>query len=146
MDLRKINDRISVTPQIQIADLPAIAGLGFKTLVANRPDGEEPGQPLMADIEKAASEHGLKWVYMPVDSGNISDDDVERFGEMIRTADLPVLAFCRSGTRCTVLWALNSAGETPAKEIFEKAQSAGYDISGIAPRLAQQAQQAQKKS
>lgn len=140
MDLRKINDRISVAPQIQIADLPAIAGLGFKTLVANRPDGEEPGQPLMAGIEEAAREHGLQWVYMPVAPGDISDDDVERFGAMIRTADAPVLAFCRSGTRCTVLWALSSAGETPAKEIVEKAQSAGYDISGIAPRLAQQAQ------
>jgi sulfide:quinone oxidoreductase len=140
VDLRKIDDRISVTPQIQIADLPAIAALGFKTLVANRPDNEEPGQPLMAGLEEAARKHGLHWVYMPVASGNISDDDVERFGAMIRTADAPVLAFCRSGTRSTVLWALSSASETPAKEIFEKAQSAGYNISGIAPRLAQQAQ------
>jgi sulfide:quinone oxidoreductase len=138
VDLRKIDDRISVAPQIQIADLPAIAGLGFKTLVANRPDNEDPGQPLMAGIEEAAREQGLQWVYMPVASGNISDDDVERFGAMIRTADAPVLAFCRSGTRSAVLWALSSAGETPANEIFDKAQSAGYDISAIAPRLAQQ--------
>lgn len=137
MDFKKIDDRISVAPQIQIADLPAIASLGFKTLVANRPDNEEPGQPLMAGIEEAARENGLQWVYMPVAPGNISDSEVERFGTMIRSADGPVLAFCRSGARCTMLWALSSAGDIPPKDIVETARNAGYDISGLAPRLAQ---------
>lgn len=140
VDLRKIDDRISVAPQIQITDLPAIAELGFKTLVANRPDKEEPGQPSMAGIEAAAHQQGLQWIFMPVASGNISDQDIERFSAMIHKADAPVLAFCRSGTRCTMLWALSSAGDIPAQEIVDKAQSAGYDISGLAPRLAQQAQ------
>ena len=139
MDLRKIDDRISVAPQIQVDDLFEIARLGFKTVVANRPDQEEPGQPAMADIEAAALENGLHWIYMPVASGNISDQDVDQFRAMIQQTEAPVLAFCRSGTRCTVLWALSSAGHAPAKQIFEKARNAGYDISGLAPRLAQQA-------
>ena len=76
MDIRKIDDNISVAPQISVDDVAEAAKLGFKTIVANRPDHEEPGQPAMADIEAAAREQGLEWVYMPVESGNITDEDV----------------------------------------------------------------------
>lgn len=138
MDIRPINDQITVAPQIRVDDIPELARLGYKTVVANRPDGEEPGQPSMAEIEAAAKEHGLKWVYQPVESGNILDSDVDRFDDMIREADSPVIAFCRTGTRCTVLWALSSARRGSTDEIVSKARSAGYDISGLAPRMAQQ--------
>jgi len=139
VDIRKIDDNISVAPQITVADVANIARLGFKTLVANRPDREEPGQPAMADIEAAAAEHGLSWVYMPVESGNITDADVDRFAAMIRDASQPVFAFCRSGTRCTVLWSLSSAREHDPQDVLTKAQQAGYDITGLIPRLMQQA-------
>ncbi|OHY82747.1 TIGR01244 family sulfur transferase [Marinobacter sp. AC-23] len=138
MDIRKIDDTISVAPQITYADVAEAARLGFRTLVANRPDQEEFGQPAMADIEAAALENGMTWVYMPVQSGNVSDADVDRFGAMIQDSDKPVLAFCRSGTRCTVLWALNAARTTPTEDVLGKAREAGYDISGLAPRMAQQ--------
>ncbi|MGO2134086.1 TIGR01244 family sulfur transferase [Marinobacter sp.] len=140
MDIRKIDDTISVAPQITYTDVAEAARLGFRTLVANRPDKEEFGQPAMADIEAAALENGMTWVYMPVESGNISDEDVDRFGAMIQDSEKPVLAFCRSGTRCTVLWALNAVRTSPAQDIFDKARSAGYDISGLAPRMAQQSE------
>lgn len=140
MDIRKIDDTISVAPQITYTDVAEAARLGFRTLVANRPDKEEFGQPAMADIEAAALENGMTWVYMPVESGNILDEDVDRFGAMIQDSEKPVLAFCRSGTRCTVLWALNAARTSPAQDIFDKARSAGYDISGLAPRMAQQSE------
>ncbi|WP_370232183.1 TIGR01244 family sulfur transferase [Marinobacter nauticus] len=139
MDIRKIDDSISVAPQIAIDDVAEIARLGFRTLVANRPDHEEYGQPAMADIEAAAKAEGLEWVYMPVESGNITDQDVERFAPMIRDAEKPVLAFCRSGTRCTVLWALSSARNHQPEEILSRARNAGYDITGLIPRLMQQA-------
>ncbi len=139
MDIRKIDDTISVAPQITANDVAEISRLGYKTLVANRPDQEEFGQPAMADLEAAAQEHGLSWVYMPVESGHITDDDIDQFAPMIREADKPVLAFCRSGTRCTVLWALSAARDSSAQEIVSKARNAGYDISGLAPRMAQQA-------
>ncbi len=138
MDIRKIDDTISVAPQITYADVAEAARLGFRTLVANRPDQEEFGQPAMADIEAAALENGMTWVYMPVQSGNVSDADVDRFGAMIQDSDKPVLAFCRSGTRCTVLWALNAARTTPTEDVLGKAREAGYDISGLAPRMVQQ--------
>lgn len=140
MDIRKIDDTISVAPQITYTDVAEVARLGFRTLVANRPDQEEFGQPAMADIESAAIENGMTWVYMPVESGNMSDEDVDRFGAMIQDSEKPVLAFCRSGTRCTVLWALNAARTTPAQDVFDKARNAGYDISGLAPRMAQQSE------
>ncbi|MEX2475586.1 TIGR01244 family sulfur transferase [Marinobacter sp.] len=139
MELRKIDDQITVAPQISVDDVAELARLGFKTLVANRPDHEEPGQPGMSDLEAAAKANGLEWVYQPVESGHITDEDVDRFAPMIQQAEKPVLAFCRSGTRCTVLWALSAARDTPAGDVVSKAGNAGYDLSGLAPRLAQQA-------
>ncbi|HET8801421.1 MAG TPA: TIGR01244 family sulfur transferase [Marinobacter sp.] len=139
MDIRQIDDHLAVSPQVSVEDVAEAAKLGFKTLVANRPDHEEHGQPAMADLEAAAKAHGLEWVYMPVASGHITDDDVDQFAPMIRDAEKPVLAFCRSGTRCTVLWALSAARTDPADEVVSKARKAGYDISGLVPRMAQQA-------
>ncbi|TGN41629.1 TIGR01244 family sulfur transferase [Marinobacter confluentis] len=138
MDIRPIDDRISVSPQINPGDIAELARLGFKTLVANRPDGEEPGQPSMAELEAAAKEHGLTWIYQPVQSGNILDSDVDRFDDMIREAEAPVIAFCRTGTRCTVLWALSSARHASVDDVVSKARNAGYDVSGLTPRMAQQ--------
>ncbi|MFW5825884.1 MAG: TIGR01244 family sulfur transferase [Marinobacter sp.] len=139
MDIRKIDDSISVAPQINPEDVAEIARRGFRTLVANRPDQEEPGQPAMADIQKAAKEHGLEWVYLPVESGNIRDADVDAFDPLFEEADKPVLAFCRSGTRCSVLWALSSARRMPVEPIIERAGQAGYDLRGLVPRLRQEA-------
>ncbi len=138
MDIRKIDEDISVAPQIALDDVAEIARLGFKTLVANRPDREDPGQPAMADIEAAALAHGLKWVYQPVESGNVSDHDVDQFAPMIRNAEKPVLAFCRSGTRCTILWALSAARDHEPQELLSKAHRAGYDITGLIPRMLKQ--------
>ena len=139
MDIRKIDDSISVAPQITPDEVADIARLGFRTLVANRPDHEEPGQPAMADLEKAARENGLTWIYLPVESGNIQDRDVDAFAPMFEQAEKPVLAFCRSGTRCSVLWALSSARHMPLEPIIQRAGQAGYDLRGLIPRLQQQA-------
>ncbi|MCK7543018.1 TIGR01244 family sulfur transferase [Marinobacter bryozoorum] len=139
MDIRKIDDNISVAPQINPEDVAEVARLGFRTLVANRPDQEEPGQPAMADIQRAAEEHGVKWVFLPVESGSIQDSDVDAFAPMFDEAEKPMLAFCRSGTRCTVLWALSSARHMPLEPIIQRAGQAGYDLRGLVPRLQQQA-------
>ncbi|MDX1455990.1 MAG: TIGR01244 family sulfur transferase [Marinobacter sp.] len=141
MDIRKIDETIAVSPQIQPEDVSMIAELGYRTLIANRPDQEEFGQPLMSDIEAAAREHGLNWIYQPVESGNIHDSDVAHFKQLMDEAEKPVFAFCRSGTRCCVLWAISHAKETPADALIIKARNAGYDLSALKPRLQQQADQ-----
>lgn len=145
MDIRTIDEDISVAPQISVQDVEEIARLGFRTLVANRPDQEDPGQPAMTDIESAARAHGLQWIYLPVESGNITENDVDHFAPMFEEAQKPVLAFCRSGTRCTVLWALSSSRKEPVMPVLMKAQRAGYDLNGMKPRLEQQARQHARK-
>ncbi|WP_404362483.1 TIGR01244 family sulfur transferase [Marinobacter sp.] len=141
MDIRKLDDDIAVAPQISVEDVAEAARLGFRTIVANRPDREEPGQPAMADIEAAARKHGLEWVYLPVESGNIRDSDIDRFAPVLEEAARPILAFCRSGTRCTVLWALSSARKHPIEPLLMKAANAGYNLAGAKPRMEQQAQE-----
>lgn len=138
MDIRKLDDDISVAPQITPEEVVEAARLGFRTLVANRPDAEEAGQPPMAAIESAAREHGLTWIYLPVESGNILDTDVDAFAPMYDKAEKPVLAFCRSGTRCTVLWALSQARRHPPEPLIRAAGNAGYDLRALTPRLQQQ--------
>lgn len=136
MEIRKINDGLSVSPQIEAANVPDIARLGFKSLVCNRPDGEAAGQPLYDDIEAAARAEGLEVVYQPVASGMVSDENAGDFGKILAGLPGPVLAYCRSGTRCTILWALSEAADAkPVPEIVRQAASAGYDLSGLVERL-----------
>lgn len=135
MDLRKIDDNISVSPQILPEEVSEAARLGFRTIIANRPDFEEPGQPTMAAIEAAAAEAGLNWVYQPVQSGNIHDSDVEQFADIYEQAEKPILAFCRSGTRCCALWVMSQSAKVPADALLVKAYNAGYDLNGLKPRL-----------
>lgn len=119
--------------------LPKLRGWGFGPWSPIGPTMKNTANRPWPDIEAAAKAEGLEWVYMPVESGNITDQDVERFAPMIRDAEKPVLAFCRSGTRCTVLWALSSARDHQPEEILSRARNAGYDITGLIPRLMQQA-------
>jgi sulfide:quinone oxidoreductase len=139
MNIKKLDDNLSVSAQLAVAEVAEAATLGFKTLVANRPDGEEFGQPAMTDLETAARENGLDWVYLPVQSGNILDTDVDDFIPMLESAQKPILAFCRSGMRCTALWALSNARYIPADPLINRAREAGYDLSPLRPRLIHQA-------
>ena len=143
-EFRKIDDNFYVAPQITVDDVARAAAMGFRTLMANRPDHEEPGQVPMADIEAAAKAHGLAWVFLPVQSGNITDADVDRFAPELQQAEKPLLAFCRSGTRCSVLWALASARTQPADVVLIRTLNAGYDLGALRPRLAYQAQLTQE--
>jgi len=102
-------------------------------IVNNRPDGEEPGQPPAAEIEAAAREAGLAYRHIPVEPGGLSSDLVQAMAEAIDEADGTMLAFCRSGTRSTYLWALaRSQQGTPGDELIERAAAAGYDLSPLA--------------
>lgn len=134
--IRRIDDRISVAPQIAPEDVPGIAAAGFKAIVNNRPDGEEAGQPEGDAIARAAEAAGLSYVAIPITHAGFSANQVEAMAQALADADGPVLAYCRSGTRSCNLWALASAstgGEPDA--LTGKAAGAGYDISGIRPLL-----------
>ncbi|KVG81757.1 NAD(FAD)-dependent dehydrogenase [Burkholderia ubonensis] len=134
MNIRKLTDTLSVSPQITAADLPALSAAGFRAIVCNRPDGEGPDQPTVAEIRAAAAPLGIAVHDLPVDSGKVTDDQAVRFGALIASLPAPVLAYCRTGTRSATLWALSQAGMRPLDDIVATAAAAGYDLAGIAAR------------
>ena len=112
MDIRQITEKYSVTGQIQPEDVQAIAAAGFKTLICNRPDDEDPGQPSADGVEEAARAAGLQFRHIPVVSGRITSENVEDQRHALEEMPSPVLAYCRSGTRCTNLYMLIQQGQT----------------------------------
>lgn len=132
----KLTPELSVAPQISAADVADLAKQGFKSIVCNRPDGEGADQPLFAEIAQAAAAAGLEARYVPVVSGIVSDEAARAFGDALDGMPKPMLAYCRTGTRSTTLWALAQAGKRPLDEIVGLAGAAGYDVSGVAARIA----------
>ncbi len=135
MELRRLNGELAVTGQISPDDVPVLAAEGFRAIICNRPDGEAPGQPRFAEIEKAAAAIGIEIVYQPVVPTSIDDDDAETFGKLLDELPKPLLIFCRSGMRSTALWALSQAGKQPVEDIVEQAATAGFDLRPLLPRL-----------
>lgn len=120
-----------VSPQIAPADVETVKEAGVTLIINNRPDGEEPGQPTSAEIEAAAKAAGIAYVEIPVSGMNISPAHLDAFDAAVNGTEGPVLAFCRSGTRSTVLrsFARARAGDS-ADQIINEAAEAGYNIAG----------------
>lgn len=137
MELKRINDDVSVAPQISPDDMPAIKAAGFATVINNRPDGEAPDQPASETMRAAAEAAGLGYHYIPLGRDGVSPQMVDETATVLEGSNGPVLAFCRSGTRSTTLWALSQAGKTPAQEIVAQAAHAGYEISHLLGHLSQ---------
>lgn len=135
MDIKKINDRVSVSGQISPEDVAAIKQAGFVAIVNNRPDGEAPDQPEGAEIAHAAAQAGLGYYEIPMGREGVSPDMVAATQAALDESAGPVLCFCRSGTRSTTLWALSRAGKDEAGEIISAAANAGYDMSHLAAHL-----------
>jgi sulfide:quinone oxidoreductase len=135
MKFAKINNDLTVSDQIMIEDLKEIQAQGYKTIFCNRPDQESEGQLAFSFIEKEAQNLGIKAIHQPVIGGQISDDDITQFGSHFELAQKPVFAYCRTGTRCSTLWALSHAKKLPIDEILNKTQIAGYDLSPLLDRL-----------
>jgi uncharacterized protein (TIGR01244 family) len=137
LQLKRINDRVSVSPQIQPGDVSAIKAAGFTTIVNNRPDGEAPDQPTGAEVKAAVEAAGLTYVEIPLGREGVSRRLVDDTIAALEASAGPVLCYCRSGTRSTTLWALSQAGKVPAEEIIAAAAQAGYDVSHLAGHLSQ---------
>ncbi len=135
-DIRRIDDRVSVAPQVTPAMIAAVKAAGFVALVNNRPDDEEPGQPSGGAMRAAAEAAGLSYAAIPVTHAGFSHPQLDAMARVLAEADGPVLAYCRSGTRSCNLWALAcaKAGADPA-ELVARGAAAGYDLGGIRPML-----------
>ncbi len=135
MQIRHLDDQLSVAPQIDPSELGALAAQGFRSVINNRPDGEAPDQPSSAAMEAAAERAGLAYASIPVVSGQLQDDQVQAFAAALAEMPTPVLAFCRTGTRSTMLWALGAARTASPDAVLARASEAGYDLSALRQRL-----------
>ena len=129
---RPLADRLWVSPQIDVADVATAAGMGVTLVINNRPEGESPDQTPGDEIAAAAAAAGLDYVAIPITHAGFSAPQVDAMRAALDGASGGILAYCRSGTRSTLLWALAEAraGVQP-EAIAEKAAAAGYDISPV---------------
>ena len=131
--LNPLSDQVFVSPQVWPGDIPALAERGVVLLINNRPDHEQPDQPTSAEIESAARDLGLTYVHLPV-QGMPSRESVEALAGALEKAEGPAVAFCRSGMRSAVLWALAEAARGGDPDVIRQAAwKAGYDLSGLLP-------------
>lgn len=135
MDLRQITDSYSVAPQLAPTDMAALAEAGFTTVICNRPDGENPAPLQAAAMQAAAEAAGLHFVFNPVTGGQLTMDNVEEQRDAIDAAEGPVVAYCASGNRSTIVWALGMAGELPTTEIIARGEKWGYQLEWLRPQI-----------
>lgn len=129
---RQLSDNVLASPQIAIADIEAARAQGVRLIINNRPDAEEPDQPSGSEMDAAARAAGMDYRAIPVSPGGFNQEQVRAMAEALASADGKVLAYCRSGTRSTFLWALAQAasGGDP-QAIAQAAADAGYDVTPI---------------
>jgi uncharacterized protein (TIGR01244 family) len=132
----RLDDTILVYGQLDPADVAQAKALGVTMIVNNRPDDEQPGQPSGAEIEAAARAAGIAYRAIPVTHAGFSLPQVDAMVAALDGAGGTVLAFCRSGTRSTLLWALAQAKSgADLSEVAAKARAAGYDVSPVRPAM-----------
>jgi uncharacterized protein (TIGR01244 family) len=134
MDIRQLWPGYAVSPQIAPDDLPALAAAGFRRLVCNRPDGEAPAGCDSARMAEAAAAAGLAFVFNPVMPGAISDDNIRRQRQALDDGG-PVLAYCASGNRSSIVWALSQADRHPAAALIAAAAAWGYRLEPFRPQI-----------
>ncbi len=129
---RKLSDRVYASPQIAVAEIADAAALGVTLVINNRPEGESADQTPGEEIAAAARAAGMDYLAIPMTMQSLSQADVDAMADALDKAQGPVLAYCRSGTRSTLLWSLAEAlrGGDPDL-IAQAAAAAGYDISPV---------------
>jgi uncharacterized protein (TIGR01244 family) len=133
---RKITDTVYASPQIGIDDVTEAATLGIKLIINNRPEDESDDQTPGTEIESAARAAGMNYIAIPVTHAGFSEPQVKAMAEALSGANGPVLAYCRSGTRSTLLWALAEASQGGDPDaLTNMAAKAGYDVAPIRPLM-----------
>ena len=135
MDIRPLTPTNAVSPQIELSDLPAIKAAGYTTIIDNRPDGEIPPQLHTVSMKSAAEALGLTFVANPVIGGALTMDNVTAQGAAIAAAQGPVLAYCASGNRSSVVWALSQAGNMPTADLVGIPARFGYQLDHLRPQI-----------
>lgn len=135
MDIRAITPNYAVSPQIEPGDLPAIKAAGYVTVIDNRPDGEIPPH-LHADTMRTAAEAlGLTFVLNPVVGGALTMANVTAQGAAIAASTGPVFAYCASGNRSSIVWALANAGKLSPDDLIGLPARFGYHLEHLRPQI-----------
>jgi uncharacterized protein (TIGR01244 family) len=132
VELMSLAPGLDVAGRLDRVDIEALARKGVRTIINNRPDGEDPGQLPAAEAKKVAQAHGIAYHHIPITAASLTRGDVDAFAAALRSAAGPVVAHCRSGTRSTLLWALTKLreGADPLALVAEAARH-GIDIAGL---------------
>ena len=135
-DFRRLSPTMLASPQIWPDDIAEAANQGVTLIINNRPDGESPDEPQGPEIEASARAAGLDYLAIPIGSAGFSEPQVEAMQAAIRNSEGVVLAYCRSGTRSTLLWSLAQARAGEDTELIASAaHQAGYDVSPVRPAM-----------
>lgn len=137
MPVYRLTDQLYIAPQLQEEDIAAAAALGIRSVICNRPDAEEAGQPAFADIQQLLARHGIGHSrHQPTTAPAITPADAAAFQALLDELPAPVLAYCRTGTRSTLLWAISqaAAGQHP-DDLIEQARQVHVDLQPFAARL-----------
>lgn len=135
MDIRQITEDYSVSPQISAEDAGDIKAAGITTVICNRPDVEVPPSHQAEAIRAAIEAQGLKFEVLPITHQTMTPDRIAAQAAIVAGSVGPVLAYCASGTRSSIVWALGQAGQMSADDIIGATARAGYDLSGLRPTL-----------
>lgn len=135
MDIRALTPTYAVSPQIEPADLTAIKAAGYTTVIDNRPDGEIPPHLHTETMRQAAEALGLVFVANPIIGGALTMDNVDAQRAAIEASSGPVFAYCASGNRSSIVWALAHAGKMPADELIGIPARFGYSLDHLRPTL-----------
>jgi uncharacterized protein (TIGR01244 family) len=131
-EFKPLDDRVMVAGQIEIADLADARRQGVTMVVNNRPDGEDPGQPTSAEIEAAAEAAGIDYRHIPIARGMGPAQIEEMVSALTELGDGRMLAYCRSGMRSCLAWAVASREQGQSREEVErKAQGAGFSLNAV---------------
>lgn len=137
MDIRPLTDSYAVSPQIAAEEAAEISAAGFKTVICNRPDGEVPAEFQASAIRAAVEAAGMNFVVNPVVGGAITQENVAAQGAAIDGQPGPILAYCASGNRSSVVWAMSQVGKYPIEDLIATPAQYGYNLEPFRPVLEQ---------
>lgn len=135
MDIRPLTDSYAVSPQIGVEDVDALRDAGITLVICNRPDAEVPPSHQADAIGAAVRAAGIAFEVLPLTHQTMTADNIARQADLAAGAQGKVLAYCASGTRSSVVWALGQAASRSPDEILTAAARAGYDLAGLRPTL-----------
>ena len=142
MKLAILTPNVSALAQPTVEEIGDLADRGYRSIISNRPDGETPDQPKWNDLKAAALARGMEAVHIPVVASQIDAADIRAFREALERLPKPIAAFCRTGTRSTLLWALANEASLTADERITIAAKEDYDLEPFRTLLSQEASRA----